>query len=116
MRKIKSINESKLDVRNEINYFIPADKREKYLKITANNKSISEETRNICNWLIDHNDEYIKMFGKKDGKWIISYVLTFKNDGKVMNTDGSVAGIINKDGSMYSGRTRDITLDQNSIG
>lgn len=65
MRKITSINESKLDVRNEINYFVPADKLEKYLKITANNKSISDETRNICNWLIDHNDEYIKMFGKK---------------------------------------------------
>lgn len=62
--------------------------------------------------IYNKKEKSFKMFGKKDGKWIISYVLTFKNDGKVMNTDGSVAGIINKDGSMYSGRTRDITLDQ----
>ncbi|MBQ7205799.1 MAG: cell envelope integrity protein TolA [Muribaculaceae bacterium] len=62
--------------------------------------------------LYNKKDKSFKMFGKKDGKWIISYVLTFKDDGKVMNTDGSVAGIINKDGSMYSGRTRNISIDE----
>ena len=96
------INEAKkslLEIQDDsINYISAADLK-KYLKIC--DKFLSEETKEVINWLIVNNSSYVKEFGKGDAD---NALANFYNNGPYKEADKkelyALIGKINKSGRL----------------
>lgn len=108
MKTLKQLNEARtvqLDIQDDaINYIDSADLN-KYLTIAG--KFISDEAKFVINWLIDHNNTYVKEFGGKNA------LETFYTKGNP--SDESLKPLYTAIGKLAKkGRTMEIPVFQTS--
>lgn len=86
MKKFSQIvKESKnFKIQNDSVNYLTVEEIESYLKVA--DKFISDETKYICKWLIDNNEDYVKKLSHKNGG---NALVDFYNDG--VPSDSSLA-------------------------